>query len=103
LSTPLYIFGDFGVTLLRRAGSVQGFFAPLLEKNKLSRADQGKGLLRKFLLGSPARIFVQRVRSDSPAQKRRRNRIVSIDEHLPEAEAFHFGSCSSHAIRAVMI
>src|SRR6266702_4955122 len=31
---------------------VQGFFAPLLEKNTLSRADKEKGRLRTFLLGS---------------------------------------------------
>ena len=31
---------------------VQGFFAHLLEKNTLSRADQEKGRLRTFLLGS---------------------------------------------------
>src|SRR5438270_11910260 len=31
---------------------VQGFFAHLLEQNTLSRADQNKGRLRTFLLGS---------------------------------------------------
>src|SRR5205807_1194949 len=31
---------------------VQGFFAHLLEQNTLSRADQKKGRLRTFLLGS---------------------------------------------------
>src|SRR5436190_21393750 len=31
---------------------VQGFFAHLLEKNTLSRADKEKGRLRTFLLGS---------------------------------------------------
>ena len=50
---PLYTF-------VRRRGyspsdaqdMVQGFFAHLLEKNTLSRADQEKGRLRTFLLGA---------------------------------------------------
>src|SRR5690349_22003966 len=50
---PLYSF-------LRRRGHgspeaqdlVQGFFAHFLEQNTLSRADQEKGRLRTFLLGS---------------------------------------------------
>ena len=39
---------------------LQGFFAHLLEKNTLSRADKEKGRLRTFLLGSLQNFFVQR-------------------------------------------
>jgi DNA-directed RNA polymerase specialized sigma24 family protein len=85
---PLYAF-------LRRRGHaspeaqdlVQGFFAHLLEENTLSRADQDKGRLRTFLLGS-LQNFLFNEQDRSRALKRGGGRqFVSIDEHLPEAEA----------------
>ena len=66
---------------------VQGFFAHLLERNTLSRADHEKGRLRTFLLGS-LQNFLFNEHDRAHALKRGGNRqIVSIDEHLPEVEA----------------
>ncbi len=66
---------------------VQGFFAHLLEQNTLIRADQQKGRLRTFLLGS-LQNFLFNEYDRSRALKRGGGRqIVSIEEHLPEAEA----------------
>jgi RNA polymerase sigma-70 factor (ECF subfamily) len=85
---PLYAF-------LRRRGHpspeaqdlVQGFFAHLLEYNTLRRADQDKGRLRTFLLGS-LQNFLCNEYDRSHALKRGGGRqFVSIDEHMPESEA----------------
>jgi RNA polymerase sigma factor (sigma-70 family) len=66
---------------------VQGFFAHLIEQETLSRADQEKGRLRTFLLGS-LQNFLCNEHDRAHALKRGGNRqIVSIDEHLPEVEA----------------
>jgi RNA polymerase sigma factor (sigma-70 family) len=85
---PLYAF-------VRRRGHsspeaqdlVQGFFAHLLEQNTLTRADREKGKLRTFLLGSFQNyLFNQYDRAS--ALKRGGDRVIlSIDDHLPEAEA----------------
>src|SRR5712675_1028413 len=66
---------------------VQGFFAHMLEQNTLSRADQEKGRLRTFLLGS-LQNFLFNEYDRARALKRGGDRqVVSIEEHLPEAEA----------------
>ena len=66
---------------------VQGFFAHLLEQNTLTRADQQKGRLRTFLLGS-LQHFLYNEYDRARALKRGGGRqVVSIEEHLPEAEA----------------
>ncbi len=66
---------------------VQGFFAHLLEQNTLTRADRQKGRLRTFLLGS-LQNFLFNEYDHARALKRGGGRqIVSIEEHLPEAEA----------------
>jgi DNA-directed RNA polymerase specialized sigma24 family protein len=66
---------------------VQGFFAYVLEQNTLTRADQQKGRLRTFLLGS-LQNFLYNEYDRARALKRGGGRqIVSIEEHLPEAEA----------------
>jgi RNA polymerase sigma-70 factor (ECF subfamily) len=66
---------------------VQGFFAHLLEQNTLIRADQQKGRLRTFLLGS-LQNFLYNEYDRTRALKRGGGRqVVSIEEHLPEAEA----------------
>jgi DNA-directed RNA polymerase specialized sigma24 family protein len=66
---------------------VQGFFAFLLEQNTLSRADQEKGRLRTFLLGS-LQNFLFNEYDRARAMKRGGGRqIVSFEEHVPEAEA----------------
>ncbi len=66
---------------------VQGFFALLLEQNTLSRADRQKGRLRTFLLGS-LENFLYNEYDRARALKRGGGRqVLSIEEHLPEAEA----------------
>jgi len=85
---PLYSF-------VRRRGHasaeaqdlVQGFFAHLLEQNTLSRADQEKGRLRTFLLGSLQNFLYNEYDRAHRLKRGGGHRIVSIDEHLPEAEA----------------
>ena len=85
---PLYAF-------LRRRGYspphaqdlVQGFFAYVLAKETLSRADREKGRLRTFLLTS-LQNFLMHERDRSQTKKRGGGQqIVSIDEHLVEVEA----------------
>jgi DNA-directed RNA polymerase specialized sigma24 family protein len=66
---------------------VQGFFAHLLEKNTLSRADKEKGRLRTFLLGSLQNFLYNEYDRAHRLKRGGGHRIVSIDEDLPEAEA----------------
>ena len=69
---PLYTF-------LRRRGYspadaqdiVQGFFEHLFQHNTLSRADQEKGRLRTFLLGSLQNFSAEGARAHARAQTRR--------------------------------
>ena len=85
---PLYTF-------LRRRGHaspeaqdlVQSFFVHLLEENVLSRADQEKGRLRTFLLGSLQKFLFNEYDRARALKRGGGYRILSIDEHLPEAEA----------------
>jgi DNA-directed RNA polymerase specialized sigma24 family protein len=85
---PLYAF-------VRRRGHaspeaqdlVQGFFAHLLEQNTLSRADQEKGRLRTFLLGSLQNFLCNEYDRTQRLKRGGGHQIISIDEHLPEAEA----------------
>src|SRR6478752_31604 len=85
---PLYSF-------LRRRGHgspeaqdlVQGFFAHLLEQNTLSRADQNKGRLRTFLLGSLQNFLCNEYDRTRALKRGGDRQIVSIEEHLPEVEA----------------
>ena len=85
---PLYSF-------VRRRGHasaeaqdlVQGFFAHLLEQNTLSRADQEKGRLRTFLLGSLQNFLCNEYDRTQRLKRGGGHQIISIDEHLPEAEA----------------
>jgi RNA polymerase sigma-70 factor (ECF subfamily) len=66
---------------------VQGFFAHLLEQNTLSRADQEKGRLRTFLLGSMQNFLFNEYDRAHALKRGGGKQILSIDEHLPEAEA----------------
>ena len=90
---PLYTF-------VRRRGYpqadaqdlIQGFFVHLFEQNTLSRADQEKGRLRTFLLGS-LQNFLLKERERMRAIKRGGNhQFVSLDLHLPQAEAAMFAT-----------
>jgi len=66
---------------------VQGFFAHLLEQDTLTRADQQKGRLRTFLLGSLQNFLFNEYDRARALKRGGGRQIVSIEEHLPEAEA----------------
>ena len=66
---------------------VQGFFAFLLEQNTLSRADQEKGRLRTFLLGSLQNFLFNEYDRARALKRGGGRQIVSFEEHVPEAEA----------------
>jgi DNA-directed RNA polymerase specialized sigma24 family protein len=66
---------------------VQGFLAHLLEQNTLSRADQEKGRLRTFLLGSLQNFLFNEYDRAHALKRGGGKQILSIDEHLLEAEA----------------
>ena len=85
---PLYSFlRHRGFSSADAQDLVQGFFAHLLEQNALTRADQQKGRLRTFLLGS-LQNFLYNEYDRARALKRGGGRqVVSIEEHLHEAEA----------------
>jgi DNA-directed RNA polymerase specialized sigma24 family protein len=71
---------------------VQGFFAHLLEQNTLSRADQEKGKLRTFLLGSLQNFLFNEYDRAHALKRGGGQKILSIDEHLLEAEASMMGT-----------
>ena len=85
---PLYTF-------LRRRGRTssdaqdltQAFFAHLLEQNTLARASREKGRLRTFLLGSLQHFLANEHAHDQAAKRGGGQQIVSMDDHLIEAEA----------------
>src|SRR5262249_3907423 len=85
---PLYAF-------LRHRGDVshdaqdlvQGFFACLLERQAFSRADQEKGRLRTFLLASLQNFLFNEYDRAHALKRGGGKQILSIDEHLPQAEA----------------
>jgi RNA polymerase sigma factor (sigma-70 family) len=85
---PLYSFlRHRGYSSADAQDLVQGFFAHLLEQNTLTSADQQKGRLRTFLLRS-LQNFLYNEYDRARALKRGGGRqVVSIEEHLPEAEA----------------
>ena len=66
---------------------VQGFFAHLLEQSTLTRADQQKGRLRTFLLGSLQNFLFDEYDRARALKRGGGRQIVSIEEHLPDAEA----------------
>src|SRR5437764_1960006 len=85
---PLYaLLGHRGHASPEAQDVVQGFFAHLLEQNTLSRADQEKGKLRTFLLGSFQNYLFNEYDRARALKRGGGHQILSIDEHLPEAEA----------------
>lgn len=99
---PLYTF-------VRRRGyspadaqdMVQGFFAHILEKNTLSRADQEKGKLRTFLLGAMQNFLLKQHERMSAIKRGGGKQIVSFDDQLIDAEAamhatMHLSEVSSY-------
>lgn len=85
---PLYTF-------LRRRGYsptdaqdiVQGFFEHLFQHNTLSRADQEKGRLRTFLLGSLQNFLLKQRERMRAIKRGGAQQFVPFDELLPQAEA----------------
>jgi RNA polymerase sigma-70 factor (ECF subfamily) len=71
---------------------VQGFFAHLLEQNTLSRADSEKGKLRTFLLGSFQNFLFNEYDRAHALKRGGGHQIVSINDHLPEAEVSIMGT-----------
>src|SRR5260370_28555241 len=85
---PLYSFlRHRGYSSADAQDLVQGFFAYLLEQNTLTRADQQKGRLRTFLLGSLQNFLFNEYDRARALKRGGGRQIVSIEEHLPEAEA----------------
>jgi DNA-directed RNA polymerase specialized sigma24 family protein len=66
---------------------VQGFFVHLFEQNTLSRADQEKGRLRTFLLGSLQNFLLKQRERMAALKRGAGQQFVSFDELLPQAEA----------------
>jgi RNA polymerase sigma-70 factor (ECF subfamily) len=66
---------------------VQGFFAHLLEQHTLTRADRQKGRLRTFLLTSLQNFLFNEYDRVRALKRGGGRQIVSIEDHLPEAEA----------------
>jgi hypothetical protein len=64
----------------------------LLAQNTLSRADQAKGRLRTFLLGSMQNFLINEHDSARALKRGGEYEILSFDQHLPEAEAATFGT-----------
>lgn len=85
---PLYSFlRHRGYSSADAQDLVQSFFANLLEQNTLTRADQQKGRLRTFLLRSLQNFLFNEYDRARAFKRGGGRQIVSIEEHLPEAEA----------------
>ena len=90
---PLYTF-------VRRRGHspsdaqdlVQGFFQHVFEKNTLSRADQEKGKLRTFLLGSLQNYLLKQRERMGAIKRGGGKQIVSFDDQIIDAEAAMHGT-----------
>jgi RNA polymerase sigma-70 factor (ECF subfamily) len=66
---------------------VQSFFAYLLKQNTLLRANQQKGRLRTFLLGSLQNFLFNEYDRARALKRGGGGQVVSIEEYLPDAEA----------------
>ncbi len=85
---PLYSFlRHRGFSSADAQDLVQGFFAYLLEQNTLTSADQQKGRLRTFLLSSLQNFLFNEYDRARALKRGGGRQILSIEEHLPEAEA----------------
>jgi DNA-directed RNA polymerase specialized sigma24 family protein len=85
---PLYTFvRRRGYSAADSQDIVQDFFFHLLEKDTLSRADQEKGRLRTFLLGSLQNFLLQQRERLHAIKRGGDQQLVSFDLHLPETEA----------------
>ena len=85
---PLYAFlRHRGYASSDAQDLVQAFFAHLLAQNTLSRADQEKGRLRTFLLGSLQNFLINEHERARALKRGGDRKILSFDEHLQDAEA----------------
>jgi RNA polymerase sigma-70 factor (ECF subfamily) len=85
---PLYAFlRHRGHASAEAQDLVQGFFGHMLEHQTLSRADREKGKLRTFLLGSFQNYLFNECDRARALKRGGGKQILSIDDHLPEAEA----------------
>jgi DNA-directed RNA polymerase specialized sigma24 family protein len=85
---PLYSFlRHRGFSSADAQDLVQGFFAYLLEQNTLTSADQQKGRLRTFLLSSLQNFLFNEYDRARALKRGGGRQVLSIEEHLPEAEA----------------
>ena len=85
---PLYSFlRHRGYASADAQDLVQGFFVFLLEQNTLTRADQQKGRLRTLLLTSLQNFLFNEYDRMRAIKRGGGRQVLSIDEHLPEAEA----------------
>jgi RNA polymerase sigma-70 factor (ECF subfamily) len=85
---PLYTFlRHRGYSSADAQDLVQSFFVHVLEQNMLTRADEQKGRLRTFLLRSLEHFLINEYNRARALKRGGGGQIVSIEEHLPEAEA----------------
>ena len=85
---PLYTFTRRrGYSPADAQDIVQGFFVHMFEKGTLSRADQEKGRLRTFLLGSLQNYLLKERERMRAIKRGGGQHFVSFDELLPQAEA----------------
>jgi len=90
---PLYSFlRHRGFSSADAQDLVQSFFVQLLEQSTLTRADQQKGRLRTFLLGSLQNFLFNEYDRTRAIKRGGGRQVVSIEEHLPEAEAAMFAT-----------
>ena len=75
----------------------QGFFAHLLEHDTLARASHEKGRLRTFLLGSLQHYLINEYNHARRLKRGGGMQIVSMDEHLAEAEVLMSTSSDNDA------
>ena len=85
---PLYSFlRHRGYSSADAQDLVQSFFVHLLEQDMLTRVDEQKGRLRTFLLRSLEHFLVNEYNRARALKRGGGSHIVSIEEHLPQAEA----------------
>jgi RNA polymerase sigma factor (sigma-70 family) len=85
---PLYSFiRHRGYSSADAQDLVQSFFAHVLEQNILTRADEQKGRLRTLLLRSLENFLINQHNRARALKRGGGGEIVSIEEHLSEAEA----------------
>jgi RNA polymerase sigma-70 factor (ECF subfamily) len=85
---PLYSFlRHRGYSSADAQDLVQSFFVRVIEQDVLTRADQQKGRLRTLLLRSLENFLINQHNRSQALKRGGGGEIVSIEEHLPEAEA----------------